>query len=126
MKAAFLLAAALALASCAGPGAGLFGKPPADRVYALSEVQQRPVLRGCSRYSDPVSGRGVRAAVTVRFVVGRDGLVNQSTTVVTGGADQGEGATDAALSAAASCVFTPALLKGNPVAVRMSRTFRFS
>ena len=114
------------LTACARPGAGLFGNDRSDRVYSLSEVQQRPVLRGCSRYSDPVSPRSVRASVTVRFVVGSDGIVNGSTAVVTSGAGNGEALTDAALSAAASCVFDPALLKGSPVAVRYSKTFRFT
>jgi outer membrane biosynthesis protein TonB len=116
----------IVLVSCAHPGRGLFGGPPTGRVYALSEVQQRPVLRGCARYSDPASPSMVRAVVTVRFVVGADGLVNPSSTAVTGGSGNRDALVDEALSAASSCVFTPALLKGNPVAVRVSRTFRFS
>ena len=120
--------AALGLAvlatGCRGAGGGLFdGQGGGDKVYTMREVDRRPVLRGCARYSPPVRASAYASFVTVRFVVRKDGHVDPGSAVASRGANDRDGADVAAVDAATSCVFDPAERKGTPVAVRTSRGF---
>jgi len=62
--------------------------------------------------------------VRIRFVVGRDGVVIPSSTVIASSGERWRSGADMeAVDAARSCVYDPALLKGLAVAVRTTKTF---
>lgn len=121
--AAFLVTLGCGVAfGCASGGSG-------EPVYAVSRVDTAPDLRGCGDYRDPNTPAG--SGVELSFVVDEAGDVIASTiaardsrrTPLSGDSqDEIEEAKEALLT----CSFTPGLLNGEPVRVRMSKTFKFA
>jgi protein TonB len=88
-------------------------------------VDEMPSTLHCAKafYPDLARAAGVEGTVLVRMLVGLDGRVERAI-VAPGGSvlllDE------AALEAALTCVFTPALAKGRPVRVWVSQAYRFT
>lgn len=109
------------LAGCAYRPAAAGGM----QVFDADDVDARPRLLECGLYVPPPEGtRSGRA--TVRFVVTKEGRVESP--VVSGVTrTPGQGSVEnAALTAARSCTYRPAMIDGQPVAVRWSKSFRFA
>ena len=88
-------------------------------------VDEMPVLVRCAptRYPDLARAAGVEGMVRVFMLVGKNGRVERVMLA--------PGASvllldEAALEAARTCVFTPALTNGRPVKVWVSQSYRFS
>jgi hypothetical protein len=117
------LAAAVAFSACASGGDRTASGTP---VYAIGEVDVRPVLVGCSGY-DPIftqsaPGGPLRyVGVEVRFVVDALGNVEPGSLAFTATRPEAE---SAVIQAARGCAYKPALLNGEAVAVRTTRYFR--
>ena len=106
-----------------GSGAADRGADPAWNDFVV--VDEFPALVRCAptRYPDLARAAGVEGTVRVLMLVGRNGRVER-VMIAPGGSvlllDE------AALEAARSCVFTPALTNGNPVKVWVNQSYRFS
>jgi len=91
---------------------------------AFQYVDEMPELISCApvAYPDLARDAGVEGRVVVLVLVGRDGHVRE-TRIAPGTSVPMLDA--AALAAAASCVFKPAIANGHPVAVWVSRPYVF-
>lgn len=124
-----LRASAAALCLVALPACALSARSPgADNgdVYALAAVDRQPVPRGCEPINDPLAEVEPGAHlnndpryggwVELRYVVRPDGTVDPASV-------RASGANAKALRASQrvrTCIYEPALVGGEPVAVRMS------
>lgn len=109
-----------------GPASGTV--PPAIDEPELGRpvfVDEYPNVVRCSeaRYPDFAREAGVEGTVHVHILVGPDGRVRRAVIAQGGSVPMLD---EAALDAARSCVFTPALTNGHPVMVWVSRSYRFS
>lgn len=95
--------------------------PPADGVQYAEEF---PNVVQCRepRYPDLAREAGVEGTVRVLVLVGLDGRVRRAMIAPGGSVPMLD---EAALEAARSCVFTPALADHHPVRVWISRQYRF-
>jgi hypothetical protein len=120
MRKTVCIAAALALlGGCAhGSGRGEGDEPREPASYRLSEVDQRPVLLGCSSYAPPPRGTGYRFWARVQFTVTASGSAIEPMVTRVRPAHRRNEAISPALDVVRSCTFSPALLDGRPVAVR--------
>jgi protein TonB len=102
-------------------GSGAFEEPSPDVFVWTDEM---PALVSCTepRYPDLAREAGVEGVVTVRMLVGLDGRVRRAILAPHGSVPMLD---QAALEAARSCVFTPALANGHAVMVWVSRQYRF-
>lgn len=119
VSSAVLLACTVLFGACASTGSS---------AYRLSQVDVQPELQGCPGYSSPVDDRGYR--VEVQFVVDETGEVKPGTVVARPRRSLvGEAHTEEmmrrAVEDASECSYTPALLDGQPVPVRMTRSFHY-
>jgi protein TonB len=105
-----------------GPVAVVDSDPPSD---AVAFVDEFPNLVRCAepRYPDMAREAGVEGTVRVLVLVGLDGRVRRAVVAPGGSVPMLD---DAALEAARSCVFTPALTNRHPVKVWVSRSYRFT
>jgi hypothetical protein len=120
MRKTVWIAAALALlGGCAHGGGGKEGDEPREPAsYRLGEVDQRPVLLGCSGYTPPRRSGGYHFWVQVQFTVTASGsAINPMVTRVRPANRRSDGI-GPALDAVRTCTFSPALMDGRPVAVR--------
>lgn len=94
---------------------------PGDYVY----TDEYPAMVRCSDpvYSDLAREAGVEGTVRVLILVELDGRVRHAIVAPGGSVPMLD---EAALTAARSCVFTPALANHHPVKVWVSRSYRFS
>ena len=101
---------------------GVDSDPPSD---AVAFVDEYPNLVRCAepRYPDMAREAGVEGTVRVLVLVGLDGRVRRAEIAPGGSVPMLD---DAALEAARSCVFTPALTNQHPVKVWVSRSYRFT
>jgi len=102
-------------------GGGSAEEPSPDTFVWTDEM---PALVSCAepRYPDLARSAGVEGVVTVRMLVGRDGHVRRAIVPAHGSVPMLD---EAALEAARTCVFTPALANGHAVMVWVSRQYRF-
>jgi len=102
-------------------GGGSAEEPSPDTFVWTDEM---PALVRCAepRYPDLARAAGVEGVVTVRMLVGRDGHVRRAIVPAHGSVPMLD---EAALEAARTCVFTPALANGHAVMVWVSRQYRF-
>jgi hypothetical protein len=110
LPAAALLLAMSGCASFKRPG----GLPVPDQAAVL-RVCTEPVLHEI---------RGESAAITVRFFVEPDGMVQRTTVHMVSAMDPGvsQAAIDRVRTFAASCLYEPALLDGEPIRSQVQRT----
>jgi len=104
------------------PGAGGGGVEPSPDTFVWTD--EMPALVSCAepRYPDLAREAGVEGVVTVRMLVGLDGRVRRAIVAPRGSVPMLD---QAALEAARTCVFTPALANGHAVMVWVSRRYRF-
>jgi hypothetical protein len=93
-------------------------------VYRPSEVDRAPRLMGCSGYSPPPVAYIRYSPVTVTFVVAASGFVDPGSIVLTRAPSSDPTAQTRALNIARGCAYQPGVLRAEPVAVRVSTTFR--
>ena len=86
---------------------------------------EMPALVRCKEavYPDLARAAGVEGMVTVRMLVGLNGKVERAIIAPRGSVPMLD---QAALDAALTCTFTPALANGHPVKVWVSQNYRFS
>jgi hypothetical protein len=106
------------LGACASTGSS---------AHSLSSLDVEPELRGCGLYSEPPR-HGY--SVEVQFVVNEIGEVKPGTVVVRPrrsavGEAHAEQMSRQAIEDAKRCTYTPALVDGEPVAVRMTKRFYY-
>ncbi|MEQ1833341.1 MAG: TonB family protein [Candidatus Eisenbacteria bacterium] len=123
----------LASGAVAGP-AGPIGAVPAGPIVVAPEddppagtfvfAEEYPNLVRCEepRYPDLAREAGVEGTVHVLVLVGLDGRVRNAVIAPGGSVPMLD---EAALVAARTCVFTPALVGAHPVKVWVSRRYRF-
>ena len=107
------------LAACASTGSS---------AYRLSQVDVRPELQGCGSYSAPAREHGYN--VELQFVVDETGVVKPGTVNPQPRRDGiGKRHSQQMLRQASndvlSCSFSPAVLDGEPVPVRMTKRFYY-
>jgi TonB family protein len=95
--------------------------PDLDEYVAVDEM---PAQVRCTepRYPDLARAAGVEGTVRIRMLVGLNGRVERAVLMPNGSVPMLD---QAALEAALSCVFTPALSNGHPVKVWVSQAYRF-
>lgn len=134
------LAALLALAACApasptpAPAAAAPAQAPssAGRVYALSEVDVVPELQNReeigvairANYPGLMRDAGINGVVTVRFIVGSDGIPERSSIQVV--QSSSEAFNQGGERVAAKMRFSPARLGGAPVRAYVTLPILFS
>lgn len=106
------------LGACASTGSS---------AHPLSSVDVEPELRGCGSYSEPPR-HGYN--VEVQFVLDETGEVEPGTVVARPrrslvGEAHAEEMIRRAVEDARRCTYTPALVDGEPVAVRMTKRFYY-
>ena len=116
-----VVAAALLFSSCAtAREMGPDGRP----VYLAREVNLGPRLVGCTSYTPPTVAFNRALPVTVTFVVKDDGSVEPGSVRLGRPSTSDQTVQAEGLRIAGGCVYQPAMLAGEAVAVRLSRTFR--
>ena len=106
-------------------GTGSVSQARDPELFEFVVVDEEPVLIRCAeaRYPDLARAAGVEGLVHVRMLVGPSGRVERAIVVPGGSVPMLD---EAALEAARTCVFTPALTNGHPVKVWVSQTYRFT
>ena len=95
--------------------------PPID-AFVVTDVQPEFVSARDPLYPDLPREAGVEGSVTVRMLVGMNGHVERAVVYPPARPTMFD---EAAVTAALTSVFTPALATGHPVRVWVSRTYRF-